>query len=113
MEGDFSHRDLMALYRAANVVVTEHPHSFIFAAMVGTPGLVMSVDGHEVDGVALPEWVVIDSATDGAATVLERVCRLRRRTAVSADLRRASAKARAFLLGFAGELAALARQRTG
>jgi polysaccharide pyruvyl transferase WcaK-like protein len=114
MEGDFSHRDLMALYRAADVVVTQHLHSFIFAAMVGTPGLVMSVDGHKVeglvDGLGLPGWMVIDAASDGPATVLERVRRLRRtRTMVSADLRRASAKARSSVLGFARDLAALQR----
>jgi polysaccharide pyruvyl transferase WcaK-like protein len=69
----------MALYRAADVVVTQHLHSFIFAPMVGTPGLVMSVDGHKVerlvDELGLPEWMVIDAATDGSATVLERVWR--------------------------------------
>lgn len=104
----------MALYRAADVVVTQHLHSFIFAAMMGTPSLVISVDGHKVeglvDGLGLPGWMVIDAASDGPATLVDRVRRLRRtRAAVTADLRQASAKARASVLGFARDLAALQR----
>lgn len=110
--GDFSHRELMALYGGADVVVTQHLHSFIFAAMMGTPALVLSVDGHKVEGLVaglgLPGWMVVDPAREGAATVVERVDRLRRtRAAVSADLHQASAKARASVLRFAQELGAL------
>jgi len=114
IEGDFSHRDLMALYGAADVVVTQHLHSFIFAAMMGTPAVVLSVDGHKVEGVVaglgLPAWMVVDAASDGATEVLDRVNRLRRtRPAMTAELRRASGKARASVMQFARELAALQR----
>jgi len=109
IDGDFSHRELMALYGGADVVVTQHLHSFIFAAMMGTPALVLSVDGHKVeglvDGLGLPGWMVVDAAREGSATVVERLERLRRvRAAVAADLRQASAKARASVLRFAQEL---------
>ena len=112
IEGDFSHRELMALYGGADVVVTQHLHSFIFAAMMGTPCLAFSVDGHKieglVDGLGLPGWMVVDAASDGASVVSERVNRLRQsRAALSADLLRASAKARASVSAFVRELSSL------
>ena len=114
VEGDFSHDDLMALYGAADVVVTQHLHSFIFAAMMGTPGLAISVDGYKVEGLVaglgLPAWMVVDAAADGPTAVIDRVHRLRStRATVAADLRRAAGKARASVRGFASELAAVKR----
>jgi len=92
--------------------MTQHLHSFIFAAMVGTPGLLISVDGYKVEGLVeglgLPGWMVVDAASAGPATVIDRVNRLRQtRAAVSADLLRASAKARASVVQFARDLATL------
>ena len=117
LEGDFSHRELMALYGAADVVVTQHLHSFIFAAMMGTPALALSVDGHKVEGLVaglgLPAWMVVDPAADGPAQGLDRVRRLRAaREAVAADLRRAAGEARASVKAFVHELAALASLRS-
>ena len=114
MEGDFSHKELMALYGAADVVVTQHLHSFIFAAMMGTPALVISVDGYKVEGLVeglgLPAWMVVDAAAHGAPEIIARVGRLRGgRELVAAGLRRASDKARASVRQFAGELAASQR----
>jgi len=117
LEGDFSHRDLMALYGAADVVVTQHLHSFIFAAMVGTPALALSVDGYKVEGLlaglGLPAWLVVDCAVGGPAEGLDRVRRLRAaRDALGEDLRRATRDARASVTAFIGELAAIDWQRS-
>jgi len=114
LEGDFSHQELMAIYGAADVVVTQHLHSFIFAAMMGTPALALSVDGHKIEGLVaglgLPAWMVVDAAADGPTEVIDRVNRLRRgRDAVAGELRRAAAKARASVHGYSRELAAVNR----
>lgn len=112
IEGDFSHQELMALYGAADVVVTQHLHSFIFAAMMGTPALALSVDGHKIEGLVqglgLPDWMVVDPAGVAPSAVIERVNRLRgTRAEVGAELRRAGEKARASVQGFVRELHAL------
>ncbi len=113
LEGDFSHGDLMALYAAADIVVTQHLHSFIFATMVGTPALALSVDGYKVEGLVsglgLPAWTVVDAAADASA-VIERARRLRAtRHVVRDDLLRASQVARVSVTDFIHDLAALDR----
>jgi polysaccharide pyruvyl transferase WcaK-like protein len=81
LDGDFSHRDLMSLYARADVLLTQHLHSFIFATMTGTPALVFSTDGAKVEGLVaglgLPSWLVINARVDDAREVKARLARLR------------------------------------
>jgi polysaccharide pyruvyl transferase WcaK-like protein len=86
LDGDFSHRDLMSLCAGADLVFSQHLHSFIFSTLVGTPALAFSTDGHKIEGVVeglgLPDWLVLDVRSSARPPLTEtdagaRVARLR------------------------------------
>lgn len=113
LDGDFSHRDLLALYTRADVVLAQHLHSFLFATIVATPALVFSTDGSKIEGMieglGLPRAWVIDHDVEERALreLLDRL--LSTRAEVAEQMTAAAARARDAIETLIRDLAAFGR----